>query len=71
MDQNKLFGIVNSLLGHGKHALLPQHDDSLTLPRVFNEFFITKIDNIRHEFPMLEQDLPMPSSINIRCELRV
>ena len=36
----------------------------MTLARLFNEFFITKIDNIRHEFPILEQNLPMPSSIN-------
>ena len=35
-DQKKLFGIVNSLLGRGKQALLPQHDDSLTLARLFN-----------------------------------
>ena len=35
-DQNKLFGIVNSWLGRGKKALLPQHDDSLTLARLFN-----------------------------------
>ena len=53
-DQNKLFGIVNSLLGRGKQTLLPQHDDSLTLARLFNEFFITTIDNIRHEFQILE-----------------
>ena len=38
-DQKKLFGIVNSLLGCGKKTLLPQHDDSLTLARLFNEFF--------------------------------
>ena len=50
-DQNKLFGIVND-------------DDSLTLAILFNEFFITKIDNIRHEFPILQQNLPMPSSIH-------
>ena len=59
----------NSLLGHGKKALLPQHDDSLTLARLFNEFFITKIDNIRHEFPILEQDLPIPSSIHFNAIL--
>ena len=70
-DQNKLFGIVNSLLGRGKTALLPQHDDSLTLARLFNEFFITKIDNIRHEFPILEQDLPFPSSIHFNAILDV
>ena len=51
-------------MGHEKQAILPQHDDSLTLSRLFNEFFITKIDNIRHEFPIIEQNLPMPSSIN-------
>ena len=70
-DQNKLFGIVNSLLRRGKQVLLPQHDDSLTLSRLFNKFFITKIDNIRHEFPILEQNLHMPSSINFRFELSV
>ena len=53
-DQKKLFGIVNSLLGRGKQALFLQHDDSLTLAKLFNEFCITKIDNIRHEFPILE-----------------
>ena len=47
------------MLGREKQALLSQHDDSLTLARLFNEFFITKIDNIRHEFPILEQNLPM------------
>ena len=68
-DQHKLFGIVNSLLGRGKQALLPQHDDYLTLARLFKEFFITKIDNIRHEFPILVQNLPIPSSI--RFELSI
>ena len=62
--QNKLFGIVNSLLGCGKQELLPQHYDSLTLSRLFNKFFITRTDNICHEFPILEQNLPMPSSIH-------
>ena len=67
----KKFGIVNSLLGRGKKASLPQHDDSLTLARLFNEFFITKIDNICHEFPILEQDLPFPSSIHFNANLDV
>ena len=70
-DQNKLFGIVNSLLGRGKKALLPQHNDSLTLAILFNEFFITKIDNIRHEFPNLEQNLPSLSSISFHAMLDV
>ena len=71
MDQKKPFGIVNSLLGRGKKAFLPQHDDSLTLIRVFNEYFITMIDNIRHEFLILEQDLPIPSSIYFNAILDV
>ena len=70
-DQKKLFGIVNYLLGRGKKALLPQHDDSLTLARLFNDFFNTKIDNIRHEFPILEQDLPFPSCIHFNAILDV
>ena len=70
-DQKKPFDIVNSLLGRGKKALLAQHDDSLTLARLFNEFSITKIVNIRHEFPNLEQNLPSPSSINFHAMLDV
>ena len=59
------------MLGRGKKTLLPQHDNSLTLARLFNEFFITKIDNIRHEFPNLEQNLPSPVSINLHAMLDV
>ena len=63
VDQKKLFAIVNSLRGRGKKAILPQHHDSLTLATLFNEFLITKIDDIRHEFPILKQDLPIASSV--------
>ena len=69
-DQKKLFGIDTSLLGRGKKELFPQQDDSLTLARLY-EFFITKINNTRHEFPILEQDLPTPSSINFKAILDV
>ena len=69
--KSNYFGIVNSLLWCGKKALLPQHDDALTLARLFNEFFISKIDNIRHEFPILEQDIPIPSSVNFNAILDV
>ena len=61
-NKKKLFGIVNSLMGRGKQALLPQHDASLTSDRLFNEFFITKIDNICHEFSILEQNLHTDSN---------
>ena len=59
------------MLGRGKKTLLPQHDNSLALASLFNEFFITKINNIRHEFPNLEQNLPSPSSINFHAMLDV
>ena len=39
--------------------------------RLFNEFFITKIDNICHEFLILEHDLPIPSSIHFNAILDV
>ena len=43
----------------------------MALARLFNEFLITKIDTIRHEFPILEQDLPIPSSIHFNAILDV
>ena len=61
------------MLGRGKQALLPAHDDSLTSAKLFNEFLITKIDNIRQEYPILEQNLRMPSSIyfNLILDLKL
>ena len=43
----------------------------MTLSRLFNEFFITRINTIRHEFPILEQDLAIPSSIHFNAILDV
>ena len=43
----------------------------MTLTRLFNEFSITKIDNIRHKFPILEEDLPIPTSIHFNAILDV
>ena len=59
------------MLGRGKQALLSQHDDSLTFAILFNEFSIIKIDNILHEFPSLEHDLPIPFSIHFNSILDV
>ena len=53
-DQNKLFRIVNFLLGRGKQAVYPKHTDSLSLASVFNNYFVTKIADIRKVFPDLE-----------------
>ena len=53
-DQKQLIGIVNSILGRGKQIVYLQHTDSLTLASLFNNYFITKIADIRKEFPGLE-----------------
>ena len=55
-DQRQLFGIVNHLLGRGKQIVYPQHTDLFTLASLFNNYFITKIDDIRKEFSGLESD---------------
>ena len=55
-DQRQLFGIVNHLLGRGKQTIYPQHTDSFTFASLFNNYFITKIDDIRKEFSGLESD---------------
>ena len=52
----QLFGIVNSILGRGRQIVYPQHMDSFTLVSLFNNYFITKIADIRNEFPVLESD---------------
>ena len=61
-DQKQLFGIVNSILGRGKQIVYPQHTDSLTLASLFNNYFITKIADIRKEFPCLELDAAQMST---------
>ena len=48
-DQKKLFKIVDKLLGRGKSSSLPDHKSIEALVQIFNEFFITKIPNIRLE----------------------
>ena len=55
-DQKQLFGIVNSILGRGRQIVYPQHMDSFTLASLFYNYFITKIADIRNEFPALESD---------------
>ena len=50
----KLFHIVNSLIGHEKHVVYPQHTDSLCRASVINIYFVTKMADIRKEFPDLE-----------------
>ena len=50
----KLFHVVNSLIGHEKHVVYPQHTDSLCRASVINTYFVTKMADIRKEFPDLE-----------------
>ena len=61
-DQNQLFGIVNFILGSGRQIVYPQHTDSLALASLFNNYFITKIADIRKEFPGLELDAAQMST---------
>ena len=61
-DQKQLFGIVNSILGRGKQIVYPQHTDSLTLASLFNNYFVTKIADIRKEFPCIELDAAQMST---------
>ena len=72
-DQKKLFGILNSLLQKKKITFLPSGDKS-SLPEIFNDFFIQKIDKILeglhaeqtgadpHEF-----DVPATSRLETLC----
>ena len=46
-DQKKLFQIVDKLLGRNKSTSLPHFTDSKIMARIFNEFFVTKISDIR------------------------
>ena len=57
-DQKQLFKIVDKLLGRGKSSVLPKHTDAYTLAQMLNEFFITKISNIRNELATLESSIP-------------
>ena len=57
-DQKKLFNIVKNLLGHSRHAVLPEYENSKSLATKFNDYFISKIDTIRNSFPALIDSLP-------------
>ena len=61
-DQKQLFGIVNSILGRGKQIAYPQHTDSLTLASLVNNYLITKIADMRKEFPGLKLDAAQMST---------
>jgi len=66
-DQGKLFQIVDKLLGRGKPSLLPEYSVASVLAQTFNEFFVSKISNIRSILTDMEcstDDLqcpPLPS----------
>ena len=64
-DQKKLFRIVNSLLGHGKAVNLPRHSNPRELSKALDDFFVTKISNIRSDLLELES-----SASNLSFDLR-
>jgi hypothetical protein len=61
-DQRKLFQIVDKLLGRGKPSLLPEYSVASVLAKTFNEFFVTKISNIRSILTDME-----PSTDDLQC----
>ena len=56
-DQKKLFHLVNSLLGKCKPSGLPEFSEPKDLAEVFNDFFITKISNIRGSLETLKSSV--------------
>ena len=62
-NQQKLFKTFNELFDHNKKIpSLPSHTDSLTLADSFNEYFLTKVANIRSSLPT-SSDLPTDTLI--------
>ena len=57
-DPNKLFSLINSLVGSKKITVLPEYTSSFTLASSINMFFIEKIHKIKMEFRRLEACLP-------------
>ena len=53
-DQKRLFRLVDKLLGCGKENTLSTFIDAKTLSETFNDFFVTKIANIRTSLSTLE-----------------
>ena len=56
-DQYKLFNLMNSLLKRKQGVQYPESASVSDLPNEFGEFFVSKIDKIRHEL----DDLNLPS----------
>ena len=54
--KNNFCVIVNTILGRGRQIVYPQHTDSFTHASLFNNYFITKIADIRNEFSVLGSD---------------
>ena len=54
--KNNSLAPVNSLLGLGRQIVYSQHTDSFTLASLFNNYFITKIADMRNDFPVIESD---------------
>ena len=50
-NQKKLFNIVENLLHKPKTPVLPSTHSDQDLANAFSNFFVTKIENIRHSFP--------------------
>ncbi len=68
-DQQKLFNIVDKLLGRGKDDALPQFNDARTIAQTFSNFFVTKISTIRTSLSALEETINNTKCPPIDCLL--
>lgn len=52
-DQRALFNIVNNVLDKNKsRGVLPKHDNPIELANTFNQFYLNKVQKLRHKNPL-------------------
>ena len=54
--QKSLFKVANELLDKNSERVLPSHSDSKQLANEFNQFYVDKVQKIRHSIPTVESD---------------
>ena len=62
-DQRKVFNVANELLNKSKNVLLPMFDSAKDLATRFNDFFITKIADIRRDLVKIQNNEGLNSNI--------
>ena len=57
-DQKKLFNIVNTLLGRRKQLVLPDYNNPITLPSIFNMFSLLESSLPPYSFESMDSIMP-------------